>query len=369
MNDLTGRIKFARDSGATYRSGLYWAALGILVLALVGVGGCSHSATGLYVAKSPHGLARLQLVEAPEQHLIGQLDLVGYNADGKWIGQTLAVEGSRDGSAVSLTMKSPGVSLDALLASGEFSWGTLKLTGNFGGRIKMIEFKSSDDSQYQADLRTLREAAQALSTQREAEARKLAAEQEAAARARMLAEQLAEHDRKITAWASNVEQLVVRLKTFEGQADLHLGRWPHTESAISAATVDMQRKLDEIRTISGPFSSERRSPLIYAMHQEALATDQTNSDVTELRNTFYENIVPLVAQARSTISDCGAQNNLRDVSSHAEANQACTDIKLELAKIEPRYKAVAAGLDHLAKLYAVQHQQQVSILSAANEGR
>lgn len=348
MSTGANPTRFAGDSGISFSLRSARPAFSVLLVALLGLAGCSRSATGLYVHKSSHGLARLQLVEAPEQHLTGQLDIVGYDANGKWISRPLAVEGSRDGSAVSLTLKSPGVSLDALLASGQFSWGRLKLIGNFGAGIKTVVFESATDADYQTALQALRVAEQKI-----VQASQIAEQQRAAAQIR-------------TQWISSVDEFITKMNHFEAEAPKRLDQWNRTRAALAAVTQDMNKKLNLERKLSGQAYYVQRGQISVAINQEEIGTEQFESAINNLNATLGQNIASRIADARRANDTCKTPRVMKERTLFPELADACTRLSNALSAAEPVYSEVVSGLAQLELTYRNERQRQTAIIAESD---
>jgi hypothetical protein len=88
---------------------------------LVALSGCRHDVSGKYLATEADGVQWLQLVQTPDNHLVGQLEITSLSPDGSLKYVTLTLAGAAAG---------PNVNMSA----SEFSVQVLTLSGHFGVR-------------------------------------------------------------------------------------------------------------------------------------------------------------------------------------------------------------------------------------------
>ena len=103
------------------------AALGIVLPLLA----CSKAdVSGNYLASDPNMAMMLQLVEAPDNRISGQLAFIILDANGRIENKTAAVTGAADGSAMNLTVQDvPSLPIGTSLSGSRNSQGKLILNG------------------------------------------------------------------------------------------------------------------------------------------------------------------------------------------------------------------------------------------------
>lgn len=149
-----------------------WRVRSILVAALVlSLTSCSFwHATGTYLGRLTNGVIRLQLVQVDEHAVSGQFDQAVFDANGVMTSESGTVVGTIDGSSIALKITGNGLPPATTSGSGEFTWNGLVLTGNLNsGKLATYEFVRGDDSSYQAELKRVTSAADALVAQRQRE--------------------------------------------------------------------------------------------------------------------------------------------------------------------------------------------------------
>ena len=110
-DDLWARLKWLQQ-GRNIAVCILWLAL------CLSTSGCSkHALSGQYLASTPTAVARLQLVETPDNHLSGQIEVSALQPDGKIQYINSAVNGAADGPNVSLSLESAGPLQNPVLVS------------------------------------------------------------------------------------------------------------------------------------------------------------------------------------------------------------------------------------------------------------
>lgn len=156
-DDLWARLKWLQQ-GRNIAVCILWLAL------CLSTSGCSkHALSGQYLASTPAAVARLQLVETPDNRLSGQIEVSALQPDGKIQYINSAVNGAVDGPNVSLSLESAGPLQNPVQVSGTFSLDSLTLTGGFtGSHSSTLVMRGGDLDQYHAALAGLNKRAMAI---------------------------------------------------------------------------------------------------------------------------------------------------------------------------------------------------------------
>jgi len=333
-------LKCASASGPGDRFTRLFACLGVLSL----LAGCSPSnATGTYLAKFTNGLARLELVQAGDHSISGEIDWAIYDSNGKLSTRSASVSGAIDGRSLNLTFKGNGFLAGTSTGAGELGWSKLSLTGDFnGGTLTTATFEKADTSEYEADLLKIKSDANAI----------------------VAAKDRVEAERRLNAQKANflnkMSSLTLRLQHFEEQADIHLQRFPKAEDAFVLITSEMQKKLDRERQLSGGRYFVTRGQLSVSISQDSISTEQLHNGLEPLKASFRSEVLPALTEAEQIEAIC------TDKARPAYLAENCDHLSDALKSAEPKLHAFALGVDHLEEVYQQQQQKQKDIIEAAN---
>jgi len=338
--EVQSPLKGTSESGRGAQWARLLACLGLLSL----LAGCSPSnATGTYLAKFTNGLARLELVQAGDHSISGEIDWASYDSNGKLSTSSASVSGAIDGHSVNLTFKGNGFLAGTTTGAGELGWSGITLTGDFnGGTLSTAAFKKVSPNEYQVAFNTTKSAANAI----------------VVAKGRAEAEQR-QNEQKAN-FLGKMSALTLRLQHFEQQADIHLQRFPKAESIFAAITSDMQKKLDRERQLSDERYSVVRGQLSVSINQDSISMDQTHNGLGSLENSFRSDVLPALTEAEQMEAIC------LDKARPAYLAQNCDQLSDALKSAKPKLHAFALGVDHLEEVYQQQQQRQKDIIVAAN---
>jgi hypothetical protein len=318
-------------------------------LSLFGCG--DQSASGEYVGGSSTEVDRLQLVETPDWHLMGQLEISQLKPDGHIEYLNFAVTGAADGSNVSLSMKLPVPLTPAVDMSGTLAWNGITLTGGtLGGQSNTYTLRRGDDNQYQIALRALRTQAAQVSRDRAVAQAKAEAQAE---QARQLAQ-----ERTV---AQQINQLSDQMERIESTATENLQKFPAVASHYRDITSKMEEYLARERSLAGDQGAfSARSQLTLTINQGTIATYQLHDQVELVRDDFDGNATPMTKAAQTAKSDCENPNIQTD-----ELKTACTRFLQIFPAYSKTYMDMIMGLADLEATYRSEEQKQRDLQMAA----
>jgi outer membrane murein-binding lipoprotein Lpp len=124
-----------------------WSGLGVLVL----LAGCSHSISGVYVARGQQFSELLQITQSPDGQLLGTLNHTAVKSDGSLERFTLNISGTTDGHAVTLVGKANEPFAIPTNMSGTVDAGGISLMQPIG----IERFTNASVPAYQSDVQAL----------------------------------------------------------------------------------------------------------------------------------------------------------------------------------------------------------------------
>lgn len=343
--------------------------------------GCQSDISGAYLASDQNAVCWLQLVKTPDNHLTGQLAASVMKPDGSIEQGSIPVTGAVDGENVSI-MGSRFLGLESVMLSGTLRGNVLALNGTQGISTQAIPatFVRSSITAYQDQTSALNVRAQAV-VKANAEARaKSEAEREAAQvkaeEARVAAQ--GEEDAQRAAFQARmqavdavgnlvnaIDQTTSKMRQFDAEADVHLGRFPNAEKTYQGITAKMAQYVDRERQLAGnQNASVARSQLVVAVNQASLMTDQVHNQVVPLGWSLQNNIKP-IADALSVLEQHCSQPAPSDETLAGTRDRACGRLRDAAVPFREKYSAVGSGLDHLEQVYQAERNKQQQLLGTA----
>jgi hypothetical protein len=320
-----------------------------LCLIALGLSGCFGSnATGRYIAKFSNGVYRLQLVQAQDGHLSGQLDTVTLSSEGKIEYSSFIASGVSDDSSISLTFKQSAFLSSTLAGSGTITGNRITLTGDVNpGRLSSVVFIRGTEADYQVSTNELIQQANNIvvgKANAEAAKRELVSQQ---------------------GFANELNELVDRIQRFGTEADIHLARWPGAQANYRAITDKMNLYLRKERTLVGiDAASVERGQISVAISQGSIGTDQLRNSAISLQNEFKFNVGPLMESMDIHLLKC---RNLGTFAAYRSVTSACDKLGKESQSFRQKYNLVAQGLIGLENAYQEEHKKQEKIVQISEQ--
>lgn len=328
------------------------ASLTLLVAVSLLLSGCwRHEVSGKYIAKFTNGVYWLQLVQTPDGHLTGQIEILVLGADGKVEYNNLSITGAADGNNVSMSLKPISFLPFTVTASGALDGDKLTLTGGFtGGQPTTVVLVRSDVSDYQAQANALNmQSSSILAAKAAADARKKAAQKE-------------------RDFIAGLDQLVGRMKRFNAAADARLDKLPAAAQRYQTITLKMREYLNRERQLAGnPNSSVARGQISVAISQGSVATDQVHAEIQSVQWDFQANAEPLMKLGTESEQSCRSTAD-NPVPLEAEAwNSACLRLLDANVLYRQKFDAVARILAHLEEVYQQERKNQDQLVRASQQ--
>jgi chromosome segregation ATPase len=310
-----------------------------LALALTLASGCQREISGVYVAKFPDGVCRLQLVRTPDNRLSGQLETAVLKADGKIERNSVSVSGAINGTNVTMSASTLGIQVVTL--SGTLDGNELTLTG---GQPDTLVLRRSDLNGYQTEIKALNIKSEQITANAAAVAR---------------AAQAQEH------FSSEINRILRQMQDFDANADLHLSRFPGAEERLHAITVKMEEYVNRERQLAEQSKADiARSQLGAALNEGLLATDQLHNSIQSLQQALESDVRPISVEATDLEQDC---HHIPAITlRQGEADIAACD---QLSRVDRPFReklnAMTRGLAHLDDVYKRERNIQENLLQAA----
>lgn len=297
------------------------------------------------MAFDPSGVVWLQLVRTPDNHLTGQLAASTLKPDGSIQRESSSLSGAVDGKNVTLS-GSGFLGLQSFTLAGTFDGDTLTLTG---GQPDAMVFKRTTVDAYQKQLAHLNASArQVVEAKAKAETRKRTFQSQ-------------------RSFVAGVDSLIQRMKQFDSDADIHLGRFPNAEKAYESITSRVSSYVDRKRQFAdnSPNALNARSQLSNAAMQAENLTEQMHNQTLSLQSSLDGTVKPLADQAESYEQQCRAvasntDNLTRDEVQNVRA--VCDQLTGAYGPFREKYNAMAAGLAHLEQVYKRERAEQESLI-------
>ncbi len=342
------------------------AAISILLLVLgFGISACSkYGLSGQYIANTPMAVARLQLVETPDNRLSGQIEVSTLQPDGKIKYVNSAVTGAADGPNVSLTLESTSPLLNSVQVSGTFSLNGLTLTGGFtGSHSSTFVLHSGNLNQYHAALAILNKRSVALLEAHKAMERKAAIAAKNAAIATAAAARREKALQEQQSFAQNVEILCDKMQKFETAGNATLQKFPAITAKYQMITTKMEGYLQRDRIFAGDArASYARSQISYTMGNGISKTNQIHFEVQSLQDSFMSNVEPQMQSAINAMRICN--NTSVPV---ATVTPACERLRGLYPKYSKTYRDIVAGLSNLEATYKTELRKQNRLKTEADQ--
>jgi hypothetical protein len=335
----------------------------IAALSLAAVG-CSRSASGEYVGSTATSVVRLQLVETPDKHVSGQMNVATLKPDGTIVSETLQISGTTDGDNLSLTASAPPVPLGPVFnLSGTYGWSSLNITeSSLSGQLKTITMNRSGTKEYNAALSQLqKQSALILAAQAEAKAR----EEKQKAEAKAIQEKLDQEAKEVQEKQNSARQIQLlcdRMERFDKAASATLQRFPSINAKYHSITSRVQQYLERDQALAGDQNATyTRSEIRYQIGNGLYATGQLHFEVQSLQSDFNNRIV---AEMRSVLT-------VRIYCSfHAQdvlLQPACKRFNDLYPTYSQVYADIARGLENLEKTYRSEEATQQNLQTAAQQ--
>ena len=323
----------------------------VLILALSAslLHGCARSGvTGKYLATFSNGLYWLQLVETPDKHITGQLDILIMGADGKIDYQSFAVQGVADGESVSLSFKQLSILPTTLSGSGTLTGDHLSLTGNLNpGQLSTVVFNRTDEDDYKSAVSAIKEKSEHVVAEKAA----------ANNMQRVLAIR--------RAFVVGATDLMARLDKFDAEADSYLAQWLKATDSYRAISAKIENSFNHERQLAhNNEATVERGQIVVAMSQTSIDTDQLHNTVETIRMDFEGKIGPLAQQSEALDRVC---NEKTTQATAIEVRQVCEKIVHAMPTFTKKYDAMKGGFEHLEQVYQQEHQKQVQMIRSAQQ--
>lgn len=323
---------------------------------------CSRNASGEYVGNSTTSVVRLQLVETPDKHLSGQMDVAILKPDGTIVSETLKIAGTTDGNKLSLTASAPPVPLGPVFnLSGTIGWNSLDVTASGGnGLLKTVTLKPGNVDEYNTALSALQKKSASIRVARaEAQRREEQKKAEAQAYREKLNREVKEVQDK-HALARRIQLLCDRMERFDKAASATLQRFPTIEAKYRTITSKVQKFFEHDQMLAGDSNaSYTRSEIRYQMGNGLYATGQLHFEVQSLQSDFNNRIASEMKAVRTVKADCDS------LAKDPILQPACQRFNSLYPTYAEVFAQVGHGLTKLEATYQTELEKQKSLQTAA----
>lgn len=358
-------------------------ALYAVVAAVTLLTGCQSDISGAYLASDQNAVCWLQLVRTPDNHLTGQLAASIMKSDGSVEQASISVTGAVDGENVSLT-GSRFLGLESVMLGGTLRGNVLNLNGTQGISSQAIPstFVRSSVTAYQQQVSALNARAQAVIRANAAAKAKADADRQAA---QLKAEEVrvaaqSEEDAQRAAFQAKmqavdavgnlvnaIDQTTAKMKQFDAEADVHLGRFPNAEKTYQGITAKMTQYVDREQQLAGnPNASVARSQLVVAANQASLMTDQVHDQIVPLGWSLQNNVKPIADELTFLEQRCSQPAPAPSDDALARTRSAaCSRLSDAATPFRQKFNAISSGLTNLERAYQAERDRQQRLIQTA----
>jgi hypothetical protein len=308
----------------------YLWAVGLLALIIpAGADGIS----GTYVGAGSNSAFLLQVVEATGGQLTGRYEQTVLS-DGKLNSMNASISGASDGRTVVLTIKPTELFSGSIIASGTLENSQLRLSGSGVGRTISLNLGKSNEADYRRKIAIL-----------EIQARAFIA-------ARAEAEQLA-----------HVNDLTSKLALASVGANAQLSKFPPIEQRYRAISELMRSALARQRAIyGGGQAAVARSQVAVAINQACVEAEQLHINLQGANKEIGAQVEPLIKDAVVVKQQCQADASNRN----SELQSACAKFMDAAQRFKTSVEALGRAFEQAEQVWAMEHEQQQSIVRAAD---
>ena len=346
-------------------------ALLVIAMALL-LGACQRDISGKYIAKDPNGIFWLELVRTPDNHLTGQIETAYLSSsDGKIDRKAVPVTGAVNGTNVSITASTWGVS--TLSLAGSLDHNKLTLTGFRTGPVVLMQ---SDLGEYERESNNLNSRAQqiisanlAASARAKAERERGESEKAQIEATRRANDARAEIARQGQNFAAQVERLVTGMKQYDAQTDRLLDRFSTAETQYRTITGKINAYVERERQLAANTNaSVARGQLDVNANQASIATEQLHNSALSLQSSVQSNVQSLISQVVGCQQTCKSFVPPNDWPEELIDLQkgACQNLAVASNEFRKKFEVVARGLAHLEETYRQEKRTQEQLIRTAD---
>ena len=321
-----------------------WACCPCSALALVLMAGCCRNISGAYLAGDKSAVIWLQVVRTPDNHLTGQMAAYVLKPDGAIEQNSASITGAVDGENVTI-QGSRFFGLESFALSGELSRNVLTLTG---APSIPLTFTRSTAAEFQAKVAQLSTRSHSIIQAR------------AAAQSQM---RTLEAQRRFVV---EIDRLLSRLRQFESQADVHLGRFPGAAKGYAGITAKVAAYVARERQLTGnPNAAVARGQLSVAAIQASLQTEEMHNQGESLHLALETDVKPMADEATTLERQCRALASgpvSLTLEELGKVVAACDQLEGTMTPFRQKFNAMSVGLAHLEQVYQQERQTQQGLI-------
>jgi hypothetical protein len=306
-----------------------------VVLAIAILSGCQRGVSGAYMTKFTNGVALLQLVRTPDNHLTGQFVGLTLEADGKIDQKNANVAGAVDGETMILS--TAGIfGIQGGTLSGNLNGSKLTLSGP---QLTPVVLNRADLDEYQNEVKALNA-----------------------------------KSRHILAVKANVELLnkiastIIQMQELDAQVDLNLNRLPKAEERLHTITGQISGYVNRERQLTGNRNAAvERGQLDVAAYQASFATTQVHGSAQSLESALETNSRSVSAEVQGSGRWCGGAGSIDLMPAEIKARTtACDQLSRAAELYKQKAERLTRGLSHFEQIYAEESRVQQALLETAD---
>jgi hypothetical protein len=343
-----------------------------VVAIALSLGACQRDISGKYMAKDPNGIFWVELVRTPDNHLTGQIETTSMSSsDGKIARKTVPVTGAVNGTNVTITASTWGVS--TLSLAGSLDHSKLTLTGFGTGPVMLMR---SDLGEYERESNNLNSRAEQIisanlsaSARAKAERERMESEEAQIEATRRANDARAEIARQGQNFATQVDRLITGMKQYDTQADGLLVRFSTAETKYRTITGKINAYVERERQLAGNSNaSVARGQLDVNANQGSVATEQLHNSALSLQSLVESNVQSLAAQVAGCEQTCkgfGPPNDWPEALIELQ-KRTCQNLAVASGEFRQKFEVVARGLAHLEETYRQEMRTQAQLIRTAD---